>query len=286
MPDCGGRAADCFGCVCMELLQKTIDLKKFFSSLQTSRERILMLDYDGTLAPFREIRDEAVPYAGVEKLLDEIMETDRCRVVLVSGRWTKDLIKLITLKRMPEIWGSHGWERMLPDNTYTIPRMPEKALQGLACVEDWLSEAGLYGMCEPKPASVALHWRGLNQTDIDDIKTKIRNDWYHIAHSQEIERKEFDGGIEFRVPGKSKGDAVREILSEAGTDRTVAYLGDDATDEDAFEALAAQGLRILVRKSLRPTRADVWLIPPEELLLFLEDWRDVCRGNAKSRCRR
>ncbi len=261
----------------MKVLNNKIALNDFFARLAESRQRILMLDYDGTLAPFKTKRDEAVPYKGVEELLNAIMETQLCRVVLVSGRWTKDLLKLIHLNRRPEIWGSHGWERMLPDSSCRIAAIPEHALKALTCAEDWLQQEGLYELCEPKPACVALHWRGLGQRRIELIKEKVKDNWFLIPHSNHLELKEFDGGFEFRIPGKNKGDAVRQILSESDADCAAAYLGDDTTDEDAFHELEGKGLRILVRRELRSTSADIWLVPPEELLLFLGDWRDACK---------
>jgi len=51
-----------------------------------------------------------------------------------------------------------------------------------------------------------------------------------------------------------------------------AYLGDDFTDEDAFTAIKGHGIGILVRKEFRPTEADIWIKPPDELLSFLSDW--------------
>jgi trehalose-phosphatase len=261
----------------LEILNKGIDLKKFFISVKEAKNRILLLDYDGTLAPFMTNRDEAKPYEGVEDILDEIVQFGKSRVVLISGRWIKDLLKLIKLKRRPEIWGSHGWERLMPDNTYHIEKIHINALRALTIAEDWLREEGLYDMCELKPACVALHWRGLEQKKIDDIKKRVKKNWNLIPQKEELELVGFDGGIEIRVPGKNKGDAVEEILSESGTDFAVAYLGDDKTDEDAFKALVDKGLRILVRKEMRPTHADVWLVPPEELLDFLENWLDACR---------
>ena len=84
--------------------------------------------------------------------------------------------------------------------------------------------------------------------------------------------KEFDGGIELRVPARDKGDGVRTILGEMENDAIVAYLGDDLTDEDAFRAIKGKGLGVLVRKKLRPTAADVWIRPPKELLEFLAEW--------------
>ena len=63
------------------------------------------------------------------------------------------------------------------------------------------------------------------------------------------------------------------MLSQTGENSAVAYLGDDMTDEDAFQAVKARGLAVLVRPQFRPTAADVWLRPPEELVAFMQHWK-------------
>jgi trehalose-6-phosphatase len=70
--------------------------------------------------------------------------------------------------------------------------------------------------------------------------------------------------------------AVETIIAEEG-DAVIAYLGDDFTDEDAFSAIKGKGLSALVRPEWRPTSADVWIIPPEELLSFFDRWIEACR---------
>jgi trehalose-phosphatase len=261
----------------LKIIKKQVDICLFFKSVKEANERILLLDYDGTLAPFNINRDEAVPYAGIEDVIDKIMDSETTRVVIISGRRIKDLLKLIKFKRRPEIWGSHGWERMMPNNTYHIEKIQGNALKALTCVEDWLRAEGLAKLCEPKPSSIALHWRGFSQIEVEDLHRKVDEHWHRIPHVDELQLTGFDGGLEIRVPGKNKGHAVKKILSETDTNSAVAYLGDDKTDEDAFKALGDTGLCILVREELRPSRADIWLKPPEELLSFLDEWLNVCR---------
>ena len=88
----------------------------------------------------------------------------------------------------------------------------------------------------------------------------------------------FDGGVELRA-GRNKGDAVRLILQSTAANAPVAYLGDDETDEDAFQALEGRGLGILVRSQLRRSAARVWLRPPGELRRFLAAWlRSLVHG--------
>ncbi|MFH1674876.1 MAG: trehalose-phosphatase [Pseudomonadota bacterium] len=262
----------------MKILTAGLDLDLFFETLANTKQRVLMLDYDGTLAPFRIERDQAVPYPGVGEVLNSILKTVSCRVVLVTGRKAKDLIPLLGLSRIPEIWGAHGLERLFPDNRYEVADIDECPLRGLseACV--WAESKGLQGLCEQKPGCLALHWRGLGETKVKEIRDKIMANWLPIAQDTGLALHEFDGGLELRVPVKNKGSAVETILSEMGEDSVAAYLGDDLTDEDAFSAMDEKGLRILVRKEFRPTNADLWLRPPEELLEFLKKWSRACGG--------
>ncbi len=74
------------------------------------------------------------------------------------------------------------------------------------------------------------------------------------------------------------------MLNEQPEGTVVAYLGDDATDEDAFEAVGKHGLSVLVREERRTSAAEVWLRPPEELLEFLDRWIEATsRNGARSR---
>ena len=53
----------------MQVLSPRIDMGAFYEQLATARQRVLMLDYDGTLAPFKVRPEEAVPYPGVSETL-------------------------------------------------------------------------------------------------------------------------------------------------------------------------------------------------------------------------
>ncbi|MCI0529319.1 MAG: trehalose-phosphatase [Nitrospira sp.] len=262
----------------MKILKPELSFDSFFERVNRGEKRALLLDYDGTLAPFCIRRNEAVPYPGVHEILETFVDARHTRVVLITGRWTKDLIPLLKLEKPPEIWGVHGWERLMPDGTYQMARLDERALQGLVRADGWVEEIGLADHCEQKPASLALHWRGLEPKTVQKIRDKVLKYWLSLSHETGLIIQEFDGGVELRVPGRNKGFAVETILLEMGKGVVVAYLGDDLTDEDAFKAVKGKGLGILVRKEFRPTAADVWLKPPEELLEFFSNWQRACKG--------
>jgi trehalose-phosphatase len=247
-------------------------LSKFFDSLKESQSRALLLDYDGTLAPFRLERDQALPYPGVAEALKRIIQKGGTRLVLISGRSLADLVPLVGLERLPEIWGSHGGERLLSDGSYRKATLTEAAARGLKSASGWITGMGWNGSVERKPLGLALHWRGMKREKADAMRTQVLDHLPQIIEGTGLGLHEFDGGLELRPPAVTKAEAVKTILAEMPGKVVAAYLGDDLTDEDAFEAIKGRGLGVLVRQELRETKADVWLRPPEELLDFLTRW--------------
>lgn len=258
----------------MRVLSPRVDWNAFLERIPAARERVLMLDYDGTLAPFQVRPERAVPYPGVVEALDGIMQDEGTRVVIVSGRRAADLIALLPLKRQPEIWGGHGWERLLPDGVLAAQEPAGEVRRTLRRASDFAREfARDGGRIERKPASVALHWRGLPALAVAKIRVQALSAWSPLARDNDVELLSFDGGIELRAHGCNKQHAVRAVLSETSGDSAVAYLGDDITDEDAFAAVKARGIAILVRSQYRDTLADIWIRPPRELLAFIRRWQ-------------
>ena len=266
----------------MEFLTNKQTVDDRMESVMRSPQPVLFLDYDGTLAPFSVERDQAFPYPGVKEILTEIMTSTRTRLVIVSGRPIDDLMPLLALDPMPEVFGSHGWERRSPDGTrFTFP-LPSDAQGAIEDARFWIIQNGLEAQSEIKPASVTIHWRGLPKPERQKLREAALAAWTPFTTVESIELAPFDGGLELRVLGQDKGNAVRTVMAEVGAEGAAAYLGDDQTDEDAFAALAREGLSVLVRAEKRSTRADLWLTPPDELLDFLGQWRDMTTGQPES----
>ncbi len=259
----------------MQVLSSRIDMAAFYSQLATAPQRVLMLDYDGTLAPFKVRPEQAVPYPGVTDCLRALMDQGNTRVVIVSGRRAAEVAELLPLGRQQtEIWGAHGWERISPEGELWSQE-PDAAARGALLESYSLADRCLIAgtRLERKPASVALHWRGVPDSAVDPLRERVTAVWKPLAGILEL--LQFDGGLELRARGTNKQHAVKAVLSETAPESPVAYLGDDVTDEDAFRLVKAQGLAVLVRHEYRETAADLWLKPPQELLAFLERWRDA-----------
>lgn len=252
--------------------ESTHRVDRFFAAAAAAPRRLLVLDYDGTLAPFHVDPMEAKPYQGVRELLDGIMRDPASEVIVVSGRPARDLWPLLRLHRRPAIWGSHGWEILSADGDYRCGPVDIRALRKTLQDDAWIQAIeACGGRFERKPASVAIHWRGLDATHRAHIRRIVRDHWDARNLGAHMAWHYFDGGVELRIPGRDKGFVVRQLIRRY-PDASVAFLGDDLTDEDAFKAIDGRGLGVLVRPDLRPTAAQAWLQPPEQLLEFLTRW--------------
>jgi trehalose-phosphatase len=251
---------------------RSADAAVMEQQLRSAARSVLMLDYDGTLAPFHINRFEATPYPGVEERLETLSTIPQVRLVLVSGRSARELRNLLRPGIKGEIWGSHGRERLGSDGTYELFALNPMQQAALEKVGVEMSILGLSDTLEVKPTSLAIHWRRFEPAMQERIRSLVQSIFARIDQPGGMQLLPFDGGVELRSTDRTKGTAVAEILSREPDHVPVAYLGDDLTDEDAFVALGNQGYSILVRSEVRTSFARFWLRPPEGLLGFLDGW--------------
>jgi trehalose 6-phosphate phosphatase len=244
---------------------------------------LLMLDYDGTLAPFQKDPEQAFPYPGISEILQQIVRSGSTRIVIISGRDARDIIPLLGIEPHPEVWGLHGLQRLRPDGSAELSPPDEATVETLAAADNWLLYQHLQHTAEYKIGSIAVHWRDLDKCEVEAIRWRVLLGWTAIARETGLALLEFDGGVEIRARETNKGTAVRTIMSEMNPDTPTAYLGDDTTDEHAFRAVNSRGLSVLVRSRWRTTSAQLCLKPPDEVLGFLRRWLLACRARDNSR---
>jgi trehalose 6-phosphate phosphatase len=257
----------------MKWLHEGITLEDVYTRVIEADDRVLLTDYDGTIAPFVYDRERAKPYPGILELLNKIANAPRSRLIIISGRSLRDLSRIVKLSSPIEMWGTHGWERQNVNGERTTWPISDSNREALYEVINWAESEEISSHLEVKPASVALHWRGTDARVREHLMDRSAKIMIPLAEKVKLQLHEFDGGRELRVPGRNKGQAIDAILKSMDLQKsTFAYLGDDRTDEEAFSAIGDRGLRILVKNHERETEADLQLRPPRELSRFLEGW--------------
>jgi trehalose 6-phosphate phosphatase len=259
----------------MKIIDPDFNIDHFWSLLGKASSPVLILDYDGTLAPFQTDPMRAVPYPDIPPLLKKLMHQSRTRVIIVSGRPAEQVLELLGLEKAPEVWGCHGAERLNANGKYHALDLTHDTVRALGDARARMEQANFGGRIEIKPFSIAVHWRGLDGKNAESVAAKTKDILKEFTGKTGLSLHGFDGGLELRPNHITKAHAVETILAETGPSFVGAYWGDDHTDEDAFAALADRGLSVLVRTEFRPTRAQIWLQPPEDLITFLCTWLDI-----------
>ncbi len=253
----------------------------FWERAHSASERMLMLDYDGTLAPFHVLRMQARPPESTVKILTEILEAGHTRIVLVSGRPTQQVRTLLDDLNV-EVFGAHGFERSTVDGVLTRQELSEKEIAGLEAAKNAATSVGLEEFLELKPASIAVHVRGLEPDKSLEVEELSWNIYTPIAEKFDLECRAFNGGVELRSRRYHKGTAVDILLAESSPDVFAVYLGDDDTDEDAFKTISGRGVGVKVGSDASDSAAQGYLETQEEVEVFLRRWHQaVTHGRSR-----
>jgi trehalose 6-phosphate phosphatase len=241
------------------------------------RHPAVFLDYDGTLTPIVDRPEDAVISQGMRDAVRAL--ATRCTVCVVSGRDRPVVQQLMGVEDLV-VAGSHGFDIWSPD-AGTLEHEASGGFDALLArvtnrVRD---EAGAIegALIEPKMASVAVHYRLVSESARPRIKALV--DRLLAEHPDQL--KVTPGKMVYEIQPKldwDKGKAVLHLLDVLDLDRediVAMYLGDDITDEHAFEALKGTGIGIFVgdpddpEVACRLTAADYVLNSIEEVKRFL-----------------
>jgi trehalose 6-phosphate phosphatase len=239
---------------------------------------VLLLDFDGTLAPIVDRPEQAAMPAATRAALGRLMALPGVEVAVVSGRGLADVRERAAIPGIAYA-GNHGMEiegaglhRMHPDALAARPALADAARR----IEPAL--AAIPGaFLEDKGMTLSIHFRQSPPERHADVRAAVeqgvREDLRITAGKMVLEvrpRVEWD-----------KGKAVLFLLDQMRPPENapVLYLGDDRTDEDAFAAVEG----ILIGDPSAETAARSYLRDPAEVgALFNEFLTQRHRGTEKN----
>ncbi|WP_269929292.1 trehalose-phosphatase [Kocuria massiliensis] len=217
-----------------------------------SAEKLLIaMDFDGTLAPFTTVPDEARALPLSQSSLEDLAEQPDTFVALISGRPISFLKEVADPHGKMLLSGSHGGEFDYSAMGHSSPELKltdaqqEALRRATEAVED-LVQRFPGSEIEHKPAGVGFHTRTMADNDAaqtaeaEAVRTLKDIPGVRLSPGQYV--------VECAVLEVTKGDAMGLFKEFTHADTTI-FAGDDLTDENALEALGPQDLGIKVGRA-------------------------------------
>jgi len=246
---------------------------ELWDRLHVARGALLLLDYDGTLAPFQSARHRAVPPESTRSRLAALEREARTQVAIVSGRPVRELETLLAPLTLHWV-GEHGWEERAPERPIVEHSLPSEVRAALEQALDETRGRSFGGRVELKRTGLVLHTRGLFPESDEALCRAAEALWRPWTERAALRLDRTNGGLELRARERDKGTALRDLVARLSPDLVV-YVGDDETDEDAFRVLGENGIGIRVGDDGRTTLARGILPSATAVPDFLSRWLEA-----------
>jgi len=240
---------------------RTGTLEELLKPLKAAPDRsAVLLDVDGVLAPIVQHPDDAHMPESTRRPLIEVARRYGV-VACVSGRRASDARRIVALGSIAYL-GSHGSEVLMPGAV--APELDRELQAWTRRVQTFTRDA--YGerlrrlrvRLEDKEAIAALHWRGVPdeeeaQAAVEDVAERAQQAGFTSHWGRKV--------LEIRPPVRiDKGAGIVSMLRNRDLAAAI-YVGDDATDLDAFRGLTelvemgrlATAVRVGVRSEEGPS---------------------------------
>ena len=245
---------------------RRLRMAEIHDAYMRARQRVLILDYDGTLVPFVKRPQQAVPPNRLLDLLSTLAADSRNCLALISGRSTENLDRWFGSVHGLWLGAEHGaelkassaeaWESLRPEapSDWKSTVMP--------ILEHFMDRTpGSY--VEEKKYALVWHYRMAEP----EFGEWLANELVSMLEAMlaETELRAFRGKkiVEVKPVWANKGEVLDRLLAAYPDPDFIFAAGDDRTDEDLFERLQAGAWTVHIGPG--PTRA-MYIVPDFESL--------------------
>ena len=226
------------------LITKILDessIGSLIESYQNSKERVIFLDYDGTLAPFHPDPQKASPDDELNGIISGLSSNNQNKVVIISGRDRETLERWFGQFEL-DLIAEHGvWLREKGQEWKTLSELKDDWKKEINDVlEDYVGRTP-GSFVEQKDYSLVWHYRKV-ETGLGELRTReLTSHLKYLAADQNLHVLEGDMVVEIKSSEVNKGRATQKWLEGVSSDFYMA-IGDDWTDEDTFIAMPRASL--------------------------------------------
>lgn len=191
-------------------------------------------DYDGVIAPIAPTPDDARPDPAVVEALRELSALRSTHVAVISGRDRSTLQSaLAALSNAAILVGGHGASF---GGHCDLNEERREALDRIGRMLESYAASMPGALVERKSVSCTLHYRRSDPVLAERAIERLLNEASALAGVHVLTGHKV---VELGVVRPDKGEALMRVRHRVGAQGTL-FLGDDVTDESAFERLASE----------------------------------------------
>lgn len=220
-------------------------MEKIREQYVRAQNRLIFLDYDGTLTPFRAKPGQAEPDGELIDLLRRLTADPKNQVVIISGRDCHTLEKW--LGTLPvDIIAEHGvWLKKYGQGWTTIRTMDNDWKDNIRPVMDLHVSRTPGSLIEEKDYSLVWHYRRV-ETGLGEMRAReLASHLSYLVANTQLQVMEGEKVVEVKNLAVNKGTATTRWLEYYPAECIIA-IGDDRTDEDIFHVMPENAVTIKV----------------------------------------
>ena len=238
------------------------DREHLLNAAAKAARRVLLLDYDGTLAPFVPLPHRAAPSPQVLETLRTLQRNPRNIVAVVSGRdrftlerWLGDCGCILVAEHGAWMYTEGAWQ--------SPPELNDDWKGTIRPILEGVMEQTPGSSLEEKDYSLVWHYRTADPEFALWQARELCAQLHGMLAGSELQVQSGNKIVEVKWSKVNKGAIATSILEQTEPPDFILAIGDDQTDEDLFAAIPAEqwtvkvGMGISAARFSLPTPADV-----------------------------
>ena len=244
-----------------------LEKNKLIEKLKLSNNKLIILDYDGTLVTFKDKPELAIPDENLIGILDNLSNIKGLDIAIVSGR-DKLFLENNLGKLNLSIIAEHGhFLKKKKKNWTSLGNIDKVFLNEIYAIFQSFCDRTPGTFTERKESGLVWHFRKTDPelaservVEIETVLNSLLTDQFQILN--------LDKAIEVTSRKFDKGSAVSELTKKKKYDHVVC-IGDDVTDENMFKNLNENSTTIKV--GIKNTMANFYIDSPKSVVNLLND---------------
>ena len=208
-----------------------------------AKQRLILLDYDGTLAALKTRPEDAKPTPELISILQQMTADPSNHIVINSGRdhftlekWLGSLPVCMAAEHGAFYKENGVWHKNIKKLEWST---------GLQSILQMFVDKTPRSRLEVKETALAWHYRESDAWLGTLRAQQLVNALISICTRQKLQILQGNKVIEIKSPDYNKGSEVNRLLSNKRYDFVIA-MGDDTTDDDMFQALPLNAVTVKV----------------------------------------